>query len=90
VLANGLPAAPADLKGRLAYVPQHEALLPTLTARETLQYYAQLTLPDAVSPAELRARVEEVLLLMGLSKQGATLVSEGRWVLVWLTTCPSA
>lgn len=51
----------------VAYVPQFDFLLPTLTVAETLRYSAQLRLP-AVTPArELNARVASTLDELGLS-----------------------
>jgi ABC-type taurine transport system ATPase subunit len=40
----------------VAYVPQNDFLLPTLTVAETLCYSAQLRLPRGTSAAEVQAR----------------------------------
>src|SRR3978361_75425 len=51
---------------RTAYVKQEDVLLPCLTVRETLQYAAELRLPNP--PAERRQIVEEVILELGLKE----------------------
>lgn len=51
----------------VAYVPQFDFLLPTLTVAETLRYSAQLRLPAATPAAELNARVASTLDELGLS-----------------------
>lgn len=40
----------------VAYVPQFDFLLPTLTVAETLRYSAQLRLPRAATAAEVKVR----------------------------------
>jgi ABC-type multidrug transport system ATPase subunit len=50
---------------RSAYVMQEDILIPTLTVRETLQYSADLRLPDSTS-AERHQVVEDVILELGL------------------------
>ncbi|KAK9908503.1 hypothetical protein WJX75_008761 [Coccomyxa subellipsoidea] len=50
----------------VAYVPQFDFLLPTLTVAETLRYSAQLRLPRTATAAEVKARVEGVLYELGL------------------------
>jgi ABC-type multidrug transport system ATPase subunit len=75
VLVNGRAATgPGSLSGRMAYVPQQDALMPSLTAHETLLYYARLSLPLHFGPAKLQARCLEVLQVLGLAEQGDTLV----------------
>jgi ABC-type multidrug transport system ATPase subunit len=79
VLVNGRAATgPGSLSGRMAYVPQQDALMPLLTVHETLDCYARLTIPAArggASSAAVSARVQEVLALLGLSDQQQSLVS---------------
>ncbi|CAK0784412.1 hypothetical protein CVIRNUC_007616 [Coccomyxa viridis] len=50
----------------VAYVPQFDFLLPTLTVAETLRYSALLRLPKDTQGAEVQARVEGVLEELGL------------------------
>lgn len=62
VLINGKPR-----KGRdVAYVPQSDYLIPTLTVHECVRYSALLRLPRNTSPGEICARVESVLGELGL------------------------
>lgn len=59
---------------RSAYVTQADILLPTLTARETLQYSADLRLPPPCT-AEDRARlVDEIIMELGLKEAAGTRV----------------
>lgn len=59
---------------RSAYVTQTDVLLPTLTARETLRYSADLRLPPPC-PAEDRMRmVEEIIMELGLKEAADTRV----------------
>lgn len=50
-----------------SYVLQADRLLPTLTVRETLTYMAYLKLPGNSSLAEIEAKVQSVIMDMGLS-----------------------
>jgi ABC-type nitrate/sulfonate/bicarbonate transport system ATPase subunit len=64
---NGLPCG--DLFRRIsAYVAQEDVFVPTMTAWETLVFYATLTLPKAVSLEERTRRIVDVLQIMGLSR----------------------
>ena len=51
----------------VAYVPQFDFLLPTLTVAETLRYSAQLRLPATTPAKDLNARVASTLEELGLS-----------------------
>lgn len=59
---------------RSAYVTQTDVLLPTLTARETLQYSADLRLPPPSTAEDRRRMVDEVILELGLKEAAATRV----------------
>lgn len=49
----------------VAYVPQNDFLLPTLTVAETLRYSAQLRLPRGTSAVEVQVRGGSVPFLRG-------------------------
>ncbi|KAK9486663.1 P-loop containing nucleoside triphosphate hydrolase protein [Lipomyces starkeyi] len=67
VLFGGQNPSPSVLKSICSYVTQDDdTLLPALTVRETLQFAAELRLPPHLSKDQVRARVEEVILKMGL------------------------
>lgn len=67
LLFNGADPSDSVIRSVCAYVCQDdEALLPSLTVRETLRFAAGLRLPSFMSTAEKHARAEEVLLKMGL------------------------
>lgn len=48
VFINGAPATPATLRQASAYVEQQDSLIGSLTARETLDFAARLSLPASV------------------------------------------
>ena len=68
---NGRPLG-LEFKRNSAYVAQEDCFVPTMSALETLEFNAQLTLPKAVSPAERANRIEEVLHVMGLWRSRET------------------
>lgn len=59
---------------RSAYVTQSDILLPTLTARETLQYAADLRLPPPSTAADRTRIVDEVIRELGLHEAAETRV----------------
>lgn len=64
---NGAVPSDAVIRSVCSYVCQDdEALLPSLTVRETLRFAAGLRLPPWMSKEEKHRRAEEVLLKMGL------------------------
>ncbi|KAK2609662.1 hypothetical protein N8I77_003153 [Diaporthe amygdali] len=71
ILFNSQPSIDAI---RSAYVTQTDILLPTLTARETLQYSADLRLPPPSTAAERQRVVEEVIMELGLKEAADTRV----------------
>lgn len=70
-------AAPSDevVRSICSYVCQDDdALLPSLTVRETLRYAAGLRLPKFMNTTEKYARAEEVLMKMGLKECADNLI----------------
>lgn len=66
ILINGKPRE----AHQVAYVPQADNLIPTLTVRECVKYSALLRLPREMSPEEINARVENVLRELGIEHIG--------------------
>lgn len=67
VFFNGALPSDAVVRSLCSYVTQDDdALLPSLTVRETLRFAAGLRLPKWMSTAEKTRRAEEVILKMGL------------------------
>ena len=60
-----------------AYVTQTDALLPSLTARETLLYAASLRLPPPATSQQRSQLVEEIILELGLKECADTRVGDG-------------
>jgi ABC-type multidrug transport system ATPase subunit/pSer/pThr/pTyr-binding forkhead associated (FHA) protein len=58
-----------SLKNRIGLVPQSDLLHTTLTTRKALEYAAGLRFPRDVSPDTQRARVGEVIDLLGLTER---------------------
>ncbi|KAK5575853.1 hypothetical protein RB653_006987 [Dictyostelium firmibasis] len=56
-----------DYKRLCSYVVQEDILLPTITVRETLRFYADLKLPKGWTPKEKQERIEQILEQIGLS-----------------------
>lgn len=56
------------------YVEQEDALVGSLTVRETLMFAARLSLPNTISSSERIARVEALVNSFGLNGQANTLV----------------
>lgn len=59
---------------RSAYVTQTDILVPTLTAKETLQYSADLRLPPSSTPTDRTSVVSEVIRELGLKDAADTQV----------------
>jgi hypothetical protein len=57
--------------------PQHDNFVPTMTADETVGFYAAVILPPSTSAQDRADRCRGVLQLMGLTAQRHTLVGGG-------------
>ncbi|KAJ3066711.1 hypothetical protein HDU98_010012 [Podochytrium sp. JEL0797] len=62
--------------GMVAYVQQHDNLLPFVTVRETLRYAARLRLPRTMRLTKKYELVESVILELGLKECADTLVGD--------------
>jgi ABC-type multidrug transport system ATPase subunit len=65
----------ADLRQRIGFVPQDDILHTELTARQALDFAAQLRFPPDVTAEQRRARVDEVLEELGLSHRADLAIS---------------
>ncbi|KAI9316551.1 P-loop containing nucleoside triphosphate hydrolase protein [Zopfochytrium polystomum] len=78
MLHNGTEISREQVAACTASVRQDDThLLPALTARETLQYAAQIRLPATMTKKEKLLRAEEVLVELGLKTCADTLVGGG-------------
>ncbi|KAL8816231.1 MAG: hypothetical protein Q9223_004726 [Gallowayella weberi] len=71
---NAFPISTTDFQSISSYVEQEDALIGSLTVRETLDFAARLSLPSSISKNERSHRVEELLSSFGLRDQANTLV----------------
>ena len=86
---NGLPASRAVLQDVSSYVEQEDALIGSLTVRETMDFAARLSLPrsdhlsgpenvtdrsSSVNAPERAKRVNELIVAFGLQNQAETIV----------------
>ncbi|KAF8072475.1 abcG12 [Scenedesmus sp. PABB004] len=74
LLVNGVPVKRQTFMAISAYVPQHDNLVPTMSALEAVTFYASIVLPPDTSKHLRRARIARVLRMMGLERQQHTLV----------------
>eukprot|EP00013_Stygamoeba_regulata_P015839 CAMPEP_0177682438 /NCGR_PEP_ID=MMETSP0447-20121125/31260_1 /TAXON_ID=0 /ORGANISM="Stygamoeba regulata, Strain BSH-02190019" /LENGTH=612 /DNA_ID=CAMNT_0019191943 /DNA_START=145 /DNA_END=1980 /DNA_ORIENTATION=+ len=74
VLINGQDLPVATFRRTVGYVPQTDALVPSMTVRETLNFYAALKLPRSLSARERSARVNELLEEFGLTHAAGTYI----------------
>lgn len=73
VMANG-EGRHTNFLRMSSYVPQEDNFVPTMTTHETLTFYAKLVLPRDTSAKDLRNRVNEVLVMVGLWAGKSTMV----------------
>ena len=59
---------------RAALPAQEDVFVPTLDARETLQFAARLRLPESLAASQREERIDSVLRIMGLTEQEHTQV----------------
>jgi len=67
VMINGEPLTKKLFRKHCGYVRQDDVLLPHLTVRETIEFYANLRLPSSLSKKEKMARVDETIAKLGLA-----------------------
>lgn len=74
VLVNGQTISRSTLRKVSSYVEQEDALIGSLTVRETVDFAARLALPSSVSRKERASRVEDLLASFGMQGQANSLV----------------
>ncbi|KAI6699535.1 hypothetical protein NL676_013859 [Syzygium grande] len=75
ILINGRKQPPSFRTS--AYVTQDDALITTLTVRETVYYSAELQLPESMSKSEKKERAEAMVREMGLQDARDTRIGGG-------------
>ncbi|KAL9005253.1 MAG: hypothetical protein Q9188_001975 [Gyalolechia gomerana] len=71
---NNASVSTNDFRAISSYVEQEDALIGSLTVRETIDFAGRLSLPSSVSSKERSARVDELLSSFGLRDQANLLV----------------
>jgi ABC-2 type transport system ATP-binding protein len=71
VAGHDVVKASSEVKRRIGLVPQELALYPTLSARDNLNYFGRIY---GLRERELRARVDEVLEMVGLAERAKAAV----------------
>lgn len=71
---NGSQVSTDVFQSISSYVEQEDALIGSLTVRETLDFAARLSLPRSISTSKRLCRVDELLSSFGLQQQAHTLV----------------
>ncbi|EGC37181.1 hypothetical protein DICPUDRAFT_54176 [Dictyostelium purpureum] len=74
IYLNGNKSNFQIFKKLCGYVTQHDSLTPSMTVRETLNFYAQLKMPRSTTMEEKLQRVQDVITEMGLKRCSETLV----------------
>ncbi|PSN75283.1 ATP-binding cassette transporter-like protein [Corynespora cassiicola Philippines] len=71
---NGTPTTLSTFRKFSSYVEQDDALVGSLTVRETLYFAAQLSLPSTINKSQRIARIEALIAAFGLHGQADTLI----------------
>jgi ABC-type multidrug transport system ATPase subunit len=74
ILVNGRRATRADLRQISSYVEQEDALIGSLTVRETMDFAARLSLGNSLSSIERRERIDSLVAAFGLQQQANTII----------------
>ncbi|KAF2453772.1 ABC transporter [Lineolata rhizophorae] len=74
LLVNGNPVPLGDFRQISSYVEQEDALVGSLTVRETLHFAAELSLPRSVGKTERLQRIEALVQAFGLQDQAKSLI----------------
>ncbi|KAI4941752.1 hypothetical protein J4E86_010263 [Alternaria arbusti] len=71
---NGAPTTLSSFRKLSSYVEQEDALIGSLTVRETLYFAAQLALPSSIPPSSRKTLITSLLTSFGLTPQSNTLI----------------
>ncbi|KAJ6090362.1 hypothetical protein N7486_009177 [Penicillium sp. IBT 16267x] len=71
---NDAPVESGALGRMTSYVEQEDALIGSMTVRETLKFAADLSLPSSVSKRQWMERVQTLLDVFGIQKQADSLI----------------
>ncbi|KAL6837345.1 P-loop containing nucleoside triphosphate hydrolase protein [Trichoderma camerunense] len=74
ILVNGSKASLQTIRDLSSYVEQEDALIGSLTVRETMMFAARLSLPATVTKREAFQRVDDLIASFGLQSQAHTIV----------------
>lgn len=74
ILANGQHIGLQQLRQFSSYVEQEDALIGSLTVRETMRFAAGLSLSSSTSKPERKKRVDDLIASFGLQDQADTIV----------------
>ena len=74
VLLNGQVPSPSTFRRLSSYVESDDALIGSLTVKETLYFAAQLSLSRSVAAVERIRRIHELLQAFGLTNQANTII----------------
>ena len=74
VMVNGQRLSQTTLRQLSSYVEQEDALIGSLTVRETVNFAARLALSRGITRKERKTRVDELIESFGLGRQAGTIV----------------
>ncbi|KAI9806631.1 MAG: hypothetical protein M1825_006088 [Sarcosagium campestre] len=74
ILTNGQSITWQELRHLSSYVEQEDALIGSLTVRETMDFAARLALPRSISGKERLRRVDDLLNSFGMQAQANTII----------------
>lgn len=74
IALDGVEASISSIQALSSYVEQEDALIGSLTVRETMDFAARLSLPSSVTRRERKRRVDGLIAAFGLQNQSDTIV----------------
>jgi ABC-type multidrug transport system ATPase subunit len=74
ILVNGQDTTLQMVRDLSSYVEQEDALIGSLTVKETMAFAARLSLPSKIDKTEARRRVDDLIASFGLQSRADTIV----------------